>query len=196
MDEKLQIVEHLYGEAADRAAYHRLLDNEALREEYQAMSAVKFALDHRPRQRPDAAVVDRILAAAAGEALRPAPRADRPARRRVTRRALLWVGMAAAAVLVAGLGLRALRTDRPAPAVALEADAPPPESLPAASPVEAALAWDQADEVRRLHRQIERLRQHNVGLRWGEPVVPLELLGDAASGSARVRTAGARPGNQ
>ena len=206
MDEKLQIVQHLYGEAADRSAYHRLLEDEAVRAAYQAMSEVKFRLDHRPRQRPDAVVLDRILAAASGEAsvaggaLRP----DRPALRLVSRRAFQWVGMAAAAVLVVGVGLMALWPDEEpasvAPAVAQEQttmpEGPASESyVPSAAmqtTADQTPAWDEADEVRRLHRQIGMLQRGNADLRWGEPVVPLEMLNGMTSRDTGVRPARSR----
>ncbi len=110
MDETLRIVHHLYGEDADPADLRRLLEDEALREEYEALSEVKFHLDHRKRARPDAQVIDRIVAAAATpqHSATPHKRHDRAARPgRATRRfrAIGAVSAVLAVVLAVGIGL-------------------------------------------------------------------------------------------
>ncbi len=40
------------------------------------------------------------------------------------------------------------------------------------------LAWDESDELLRLHRQIELLEARSAALAWDEPVRPLEVLPD------------------
>ena len=87
MDEKLHIVQHLYGEGGDPAELQRLLEDEALREEYAALSETKRALDQRQRARPDPLVIDRIVAAAATPraGVIPGKRQDRRARPRARR---------------------------------------------------------------------------------------------------------------
>ena len=65
MDEKLHIVQHLYGEGDDPAALQHLLEDDGLRADYEALSEAKHYLDGRPPARPDPMVIDRIVAAAA-----------------------------------------------------------------------------------------------------------------------------------
>lgn len=84
MDKRLQILHHLYGETdAAEAPLDALLDDPAVKAEYEAHAAVKRALDQRPPARPDDAVLSRVLAAAAQPAATPVPlppRQDRAAR--------------------------------------------------------------------------------------------------------------------
>ncbi len=110
MDETLRIVHHLYGEDTDPADLRRLLEDEALRQEYEALSEVKFHLDHRKRARPDAQVIDRIVAAAATPQHRATPhqrhdRAARPGRATRRFRAIGAVSAVLAVVLAVGIGL-------------------------------------------------------------------------------------------
>ena len=65
MDKKLQLIQHLYGEADDRNALRELLQDEDLNAEYQELNEAKFWLDHTSQERPDQAVLDTILSAAA-----------------------------------------------------------------------------------------------------------------------------------
>ncbi len=212
MDKKLQIVLHLYGEADDRAAFRRLLEDEEVRAEHQAMSEVKFALDHARPRRPAPAVLARIAEAAAHpERLEASPprRRDRMPVRLRRRRAWQWAGAAVVVVLAVGFGLGRFASGPDAPHVA---SSERPASLeqaerlrtapagraqrmqakPAAVRPDAALEWDGADEVWRLHRRIERLRARNAALRWGEPAVPLEMLPSVDPGVG-LRPAGSRP---
>ena len=48
MDEKLHIVQHLYGEGDDPAALQHLLEDDGLRADYEALSEAKHYLDGRP----------------------------------------------------------------------------------------------------------------------------------------------------
>ncbi len=212
MDKKLQIVRHLYGEVDDRAAFRRLLEDEEVRAEYQAMSEVKFRLDHAPRSRPDPAVFGRIVEAAGRpERLEASPsrRRDRLPVRAGRRRMWPWVGATAVVVLAVGLGLGRLASGPDAPRLAsderpaffeqdegLRAMRAPAaqrrQTHTAAAGPEDALDWDGADEVWRLHRRIEQLRARNAALRWGEPAVPLERLPSFVPG-VRLSPAGSRP---
>ncbi len=108
MDEQLHIVHHLYGEDTDPADLRRLLEDEALRAEYEALSEVKFYLDHRQGARPDPKVIDRIVAAAAMPQRGATPRQDRAARpgRAIRRfRTVGAVSAVLAVLLVIGIGL-------------------------------------------------------------------------------------------
>ena len=215
MDKKLQIVLHLYGEADDRAAFRRLLEDEEVRAEHQAMSEVKFALDHARPKRPDPAVLARIAEVAAHPerlAASPTRRRDRMPVRLRRRRMWQWAGAAAVVVLAVGLGLGRLASGPDAPRIASDErpasfeqaerlrTAPPGraqrmQAKPAAVHPDAALGWDGGDEVWRIHRRIERLRARNAALRWGEPAVPLETL-PASDPGVGLRPAGSRPPGQ
>ncbi|QXD16528.1 hypothetical protein GQ464_006155 [Rhodocaloribacter litoris] len=241
MDERLHIVRHLYGEVEDAEELRRLLEDATLRAEYEALREVKSRLDRWPPARPDAAVLERVVAAAAHPERRAAPGGPRPDRgpRRAPRRAGRWIGAAATLAVLLGVGLAYLvapvhgPTDpKPAPpageanaaartptaGVPLAADRttrvpPVPESVAvgeAGAPVAAAqpagtlaaaaqvagpaLAWDEADDVRRLHRRIASLRARNADLQWGEPAVPLEMLSGFAGTTPGLRQAGERGG--
>ena len=82
MDEKLHIVQHLYGEGDDPADLQRLLEDDGVRAEYEALSETKRYLDQREPARPDPLVLDRIVAAAAPPraGVMPGRRRDRAAR--------------------------------------------------------------------------------------------------------------------
>lgn len=138
MDPKLHIVHHLYGEDADPGALRRLLEDDALREEYEALREIKFHLDHRKRTRPDPQVIDRIVAAAAVPQRGAASpkRRDRAARPGLAIRRFRLVGAVSAVlavVLVVGIGLDQFQVFTPdarqadavmeAPAAAMDAPA-------------------------------------------------------------------------
>jgi len=100
----------LYGEADASSDPERLLEDEALRAEYETLSGVKFHLDQRSKQRPDAVVLDNVFAAAATASGQPTLRArqDRkPQARNAVRRYGLFgtVSAVVALLIVAGIGL-------------------------------------------------------------------------------------------
>lgn len=114
MDDKLQIIQHLYDEADAPSDRERLLEDEALRAEYEALSGIKFHLDKRPKQRPDVAVLDAVMATAAMASGQPGlrPRQDRkPQPRNAARRYGLFstVSAVVAVLLVAGIGFFQMR---------------------------------------------------------------------------------------
>jgi hypothetical protein len=249
MDKKLQIVNHLYGEASDRAELRELLGEEALNAEYQALSEAKFYLDHRHRARPDEGIVDHLVAVAAGEAepvkvpvRRLEARQDRPPARRLAIRRRSFPALLAAAVVVIAVGIGVWPSpsdpaDQAAPSVAEEAplmDADEArlgsgrEALAKAEPEaafyagarradsavsaaralmgeavmdeamnetdESGLAWDEAADLRQMHRRIQMLQENNSDLNWDEAAVPLEQLPGASStlapASPGIRAAG------
>ncbi|MFQ5570146.1 MAG: hypothetical protein ACE5G0_10765 [Rhodothermales bacterium] len=133
MDEKLQIIQHLYGEGKDRTDLRRLLDDEALRAEYEALSEIKFQLDHRRRVRPDAVVIDRVMEAAQGGRAPLRRRRDRAARPSARRRLRLVgaAGAVLATLLVVSIGVLQMQHTLPvvAPeAASAEADALSPDT--------------------------------------------------------------------
>jgi hypothetical protein len=120
MDTRLRIVERLYAEGDENHVPRPTHSEEGddLGREYQAMSQAKFWMDHRRRQRPDAATVDRVVAAAAAATRGEIPGVMRPDRSPLRLLASPRVRLAVAATLVVGVvGLGVWR-------VALEPDAP------------------------------------------------------------------------
>lgn len=182
MDDTLRLIQYLYGEGEDDSTFaRRVSENEALYREYERLRDTKKRLDERPTPRPDAAVVDRIVeeARTAAQKSQSSPRstADRPARppaRRWTRR-LQATGAALALLLVVGLGWWHLpgtseeSTAGSAPeAVGETAQRTTPASAEASTAgSEAVPAWDDRDEVVRIHRRIERLRSSSSPDQWG-----------------------------
>jgi len=180
MNDRLRIIRHLYGEDVDDPTFaRRLSEDEALRREYERLKATKMRLERRRSRQPDPAVVDRVVDAAAQEAASPmpdAPRAaeDRPARppRRTWSRRLQTVSAALALVLAVGLGWwqRPSTSHNPAPETSTEATAQRNAS-PAAQgrslDADAVPAWDDSDELVRIHRRIERLRSRSATGAWG-----------------------------
>jgi len=108
MDKRLKIVERLYESGPGGLSEHPIGSEkeEELRGEYQAMSQVKFWLDHRRAQRPDAATVDRIVKAAAEATICDLPQGVRTDAEplRLLRGAPLRM-VAAAAVVIAAVGI-------------------------------------------------------------------------------------------
>lgn len=184
MDDRLRLIQSLYGNDDPPADLRRrLADDEALRREYEALAETKEALDQRPAQTPDAEVVDRVVAraeaAAAHESPEPAspsrpPAADRSPRRpsaEWTHR-LQGVSAAIAVVLMAGIGWWAvggdLEGDGTASSGGVETSSPQTEAV--RSDEQAIPAWDDRDELVRLHRRIERLQsQDQMGVWNGQP---------------------------
>ncbi|MDA0377969.1 MAG: hypothetical protein O3C45_06480 [Bacteroidetes bacterium] len=203
---KKDILLHLYGEASEATELRSLLRDEELRREHAALSEAKFRLDHLGRERPDPAVMDRILAAAAaGEGLPDGTsRRDRPPVARVVRlRRVMLPALTLAAAILFGVAVGWFSsqsgTSSPTdPAVAtVQDDIVPPESLyrfvppqqpfTPASAQDPRLAWDDSAPLLDMHRRIETMRPEGM-LDWGEEAVPLESL--PGSGNRSLRLAG------
>ena len=65
MEGKKNILLHLYGEKDAGEDLRSLLKDEELYREHQALSEVKFRLDHLGRSKPDTTSIDRVVAHAA-----------------------------------------------------------------------------------------------------------------------------------
>ncbi len=197
MDDTLRIIRYLYDEDdAPGEVERQLAEDDALRAEYDALHEVKQHLDQRAPQRPDDAVLDRIVARAGAAATAPrAPegRANRPPDRRAERQPMRsgaaqrrrWrVATAAALVLVAvavGLWQYPLDDDlnavlQSAPIAADQLQAP---SRATAQPGELP-AWDEADDVVRLHRRIETLQVRSRPDSW-DSSMPLQRASQPAN---------------
>lgn len=120
MDKKLQLIRHLYGESEDRDTPLRdLIQDDALKHEYQELSESKFWLDHTMHERPEQDVLDKIFAAAqeASDAAPPVPppvqqpvrpnrRADRaPVANKPKVRRRLFAPVAGVLMLLATVGI-------------------------------------------------------------------------------------------
>ncbi|MEM6645243.1 MAG: hypothetical protein AAF730_03230 [Bacteroidota bacterium] len=199
MNHRLPLIEHLYGERSDAADLQQRLDADAeARAEYAALSEAKFRLDLRKPARPDAAVLDQIMQAAAfGET--PAAthtslrsRSQRtpvaPQRRSLRKRMAVLVGTLT--VVIAAVGLSVDRTttapsDTTAvtmkvnPELFQQAGAPsavaPVDQAATAIPATSALAWDDTEDVIDLHHRLKQLDQRTQSL-WDTPAMPLEML--------------------
>ncbi|GAB5521393.1 MAG: hypothetical protein RhofKO_36440 [Rhodothermales bacterium] len=199
MNRHLPLIEHLYGERSDTADLRQRLDTDAeARAEYAALSEAKFRLDLRKPERPDAAVLDQIMQAAAfGETpatthtgLRsrsqrtPVAHQRRPLRKRMA----VLVGVLTVVLATVGLNVKP-DTTAPADTTSLtmkldpqlfpQAGAPSAASVvdPAATPIpaSAALAWDDSDQIIGLHHRMKQLDQRTQAL-WDTPARPLEML--------------------
>jgi negative regulator of sigma E activity len=184
MDIENRLIQYLYGEEArPEDVEEQLASDDALRAEYQQLHAVKHHLDRRTPPKPDAAVVDRIVDAAAAATAEPAPspsaRSPQPAARsdrepvqarRTTQRRIRQV-VAALAVLLVGVSIGVWQWEGSGPA------APPSEEnvqATASSPAEPIPAWDEAENVVRLRRHIETLHARSSPTRWDYPGAELQ----------------------
>lgn len=180
MNDRLRLIRYLYDEDGDDSTFaRRVSEDEALYREYERLRATKERLDERPTPRPDAAVVDQVVEAARTTRQEvPSsshPTEDRPARppaRQWTRR-LQATGAALALLLLVGLGWWHLSSPSEESAAGAAPDAlgetaqrtAPAEDRSAGS--EAVPAWDDRDELVRIHRRIERLRAGSTPDQWG-----------------------------
>ena len=179
MDDPLRLIRYLYGEEEDESAVaRRLSDDSDLYREYERLRETKERLDDRPARRPDSAVVDQVVETARTAAHHSPSTArsdqDRPARppARSWSRRLQMVGAALTLGLFVGIGWWQLPgTSAESPAGAAELDATAQQAAPAAaeSQQEASTvpAWDESDELIRIHRRIERLQTHSGADGWG-----------------------------
>jgi hypothetical protein len=188
----LHLLCRLYGEVPPNG-----LDPESdpeLAAEWRAWQEVKAWLDARPRPRPDPAIVDRVVAAAA-QAARAADRLARARQRPWYARKTMAAGLTVLAVLV-GIGVYGLRPVPTArtgqiraeqvattpqaielamvelvrsatPSVALVATKPPTAQAPLS------LEWDDREAVQQVYRQLQLLEARSAPDAW-EPALPLE----------------------
>lgn len=147
----------------------RLSEDDVLRREYDRLQETKEQLDRRPSPRPDPAVVDRIVDAARDAASSSRPREDRPVRSpaRTWSRRLQTASAALALALLVGLGWWQLpgTSEPPDPAGPTAQRTAPTENR--TLDAEAVPAWDDTDELVRIHRRIERLRTRSTPDAWG-----------------------------
>ena len=204
---KKDILLHLYDEATDAEELRSLLRDEDLRREHAELSEAKFRLDHLQKERPEQAVIDRILAAAAtGEGLPAANhRPDRPALPGTVRlRKVLIPALSIAAAILFGVAIgwfgasSGTSTPEDSPVLASSPDdlvppeslyrfVPPQQRVTPASQSDPRLAWDDASPILDMHRRIQTMRPDG-RLDWGEEAVPLESL--PGSGTGRLQMTG------
>lgn len=178
MDDTLRLIQYLYDEDIDDAAIaRRLSEDEDLYREYERLRATKKRLDERPSRRPDSAVVDRVVeeARSATQADSPSPRrnGDRSARppSRTWSHRLQTASAALALLLLAGLGWWQLPTTSDTSTAVSSAETaqrtPPAPAETRDGRAGRVPAWDDSDELVRIHRRIERLRTQSTPDRWG-----------------------------
>lgn len=193
MNTENRLIQYLYGEEARPEDFEQqLASDDALRAEYQKLRAVKKHLDRRTPPRPDAAVIDQIVEAAASASTkhaagsnredRSAVREDREAvrtRRTPQRRVLQVVG--ALAVLLVGVSIGVWQWEGNAPA----GPSAPNETVSATAGTPAAdesiPAWDEAENVVRLRRHIETLHARSSPTRWDYPGAELQTASQVRS---------------
>lgn len=191
MDDTLRIIRYLYGEDdAPADVERRLAEDDDLRAEYKALHEVKQHLDQRSPHRPDAAVIDQITekAAEAASAQRTAAQAERtgserrherePARSEAGQRRRWGVAAAAAlALVVVAVGIWQYPVDQDLNAV-LESAPLAADRMQTTQRAEAQQgelpAWDEADDVVRLHRHIETLQVRSRPGAWDSGTLPLQ----------------------
>lgn len=182
MDDPLHLIRYLYGEDEDPSTVERRLsEDEALCREYERLRETKERLDDRPARRPDPAVVDEVVETARSAAQRSSstvpPDGDRPARppTRSWARRLQMVGTALALGLFVGIGWLQLPGTSEESAVGSatgELDAPAQQSAPPTAEerrrgADAVPAWDESDELVRIHRRVEQLQAQSGPNSWG-----------------------------
>ncbi len=188
MDDRLRLIQSLYDpDGLSPDLRRRLADDETLRSEYEALRDTKDALDQRPSQTPDAEVLDRVVArakaAADPEPPEPGssartPAADRSPRRpsaEWTRR-LQGVSAAIAVVLMAGIGWWAVGGDLDGEGAVSNGVSGATTSQTEAAPddEQAMPAWDDRDELVRLHRRIEQLQSQDQMAGWEGQSQPVQ----------------------
>lgn len=182
MDDPLRLIRYLYGEEEDESTVkHRLSEDEALYREYERLRETKERLDDRPARRPDPTVVDQVVETARRATqhspVTPRPDEGRPARpptRSWTRR-LQMVGTALVLGLFVGIGwwqLPGTSEESTAGSATDELDATAQQAAPAAADerrrgADAVPAWDESDEVIRIHRRVEQLQTQSGPDSWG-----------------------------
>lgn len=188
MDIENRLIQYLYGEEArPEDIEEQLASDEALRAEYRQLRAVKHQLDRRTPPQPDAAVIDRIVDAAAAASsdcrssdritARPdrsaAPAADRePVRTRRTTPRRVLQAVSALAVLLVGVSIGVWQWEGSEPVATSSAEntvqadvSAPSESIP---------AWDEADNLVRIRRHIETLHARSSPTSWDYPGAELQ----------------------
>lgn len=176
MDDTLRLIRYLYGEDVDGSELERrLAEDDELRREYERLRDVKQSLDRRPSQRPDSEVVDRVVREARTAAVPSSvggAGSDREPRApdRSWNRRLQAVTAGLALVLVLGLAWWRLPADpttsESAPQTAQRAIERAPASSDDAT-LDDVPAWDDSEELIRIHRNIERLQARSEPSSWG-----------------------------
>ena len=191
MENELRIIRYLYDEDDNPEEVEQLLaEDEALRTEYQSMQAVKEHLDRRTPPHADAEVLTRITQAAAratekssdeAETKPDAPsRADRdPVARPSHRRRRIGVATAAlVAVLAVGVAVWQLPAGSGSGDAGLagqESATGPSMAISSDRTVRAqdVPAWDEGDDVARLHQYIQTVQARSGTQQWDAGELPL-----------------------
>lgn len=182
MDDRLQLIQHLYGEKTEDPAFsRRLIEDESLRREYEQLRETKKRLDGCRSRTPESEVVDRVVEEARSAAERPEPvpgsapdRSPRAPDRRWSRR-LQGASAALALMLVIGIGWWQRPTTEgpgtdssPVQAEgAIQQVAPMSQDQERPMEADAVPAWDDREDLVRIHRGIERVQARSGSDAWG-----------------------------
>jgi len=190
MNKALRLIQHLYGEDDRPEKTAQLLaSDDALRDEYRRLQAVKNQLDAKPPERPDAAVVDRVVESAmsgfkerASHAARTSTASRQSAKKRKDRapstlRRTPWQRVlrvtAALAVLLIGVSIGVWQWEAEENLVAnstpTAATAQDDATRMSSTDDQSMPEWDEADDVVRLHRYIETLQARSSTTSWDYP---------------------------
>lgn len=178
MNDTNRLIRYLYGEENDPSLARRVAEDETLRREYEELRAVKDALDQRSSPSPARGVVDGIVERA-GKAAQSSgrsgdDRAERAPSRGPRRPSRTWTRRArsltatVALVLLMGLVWWGL-SDTTALTDSLTTESQPAsaaESTPEQAGGDAIPAWDDREDVVRLHRRIEHLQTRSRADAW------------------------------
>jgi len=183
MDDRLRLIQYLYGETDDAGVLqHRLTEDDALRTEYEGLREMKNVLDRRSSPSPDSEVVDRVVALAGdavdtNERSAPSPGEDRPPRRptRAWTRRLRRASAAVAVVLLIGIGWWGIPNDMGA-AVSADGTSDVVSERAEASQNDASSLpdWDERDEFVQIHRRLEQLQSQNQMGGWNARPQPVD----------------------
>jgi anti-sigma-K factor RskA len=193
MNKELRLIQHLYGEDDRPEEIEQILAaDDTLRDVYRRWRAVKKQLDAKPPQRPDAAVIDRVVESAGSRSEERA--SQRSARKRTdrapsTRRRTPWQRVlrvtAALAVLLIGVSIGVWQWEAEESLVAnsdpTAATAQDDAARMSAADERSMPEWDEADDVVRLHRYIETLQARSSTTSWDYP-------GEGLQPASRVRS--------
>lgn len=176
MDDSLRLIQYLYDEEKDAEFSRRVTEDEALRQEHEQLRETKDALDRRASPSPDPDVVDDIVDRAAEAAASSGPStidhsSDRAAQtpdRQYTRR-LQGVGGVLALLLVAAVGWWQMDAVQAPSATTATGGSAAQQTETAAEDdqgQDGVPAWDDREDVVRLHRRIEQIRTRSNADTW------------------------------
>lgn len=211
MNEKLQLLLHLYGEVDDQEEREQLLANESLQKEWDELQHVKQSLDEKRQASPSSDAIENVLAFAEKqsatrrreEAAHDRVAVTRPPEQRRRSRLLTWSGAVATLMVVLGIGFWVLMPSESeiripeAPSTEQSqsvAPAPGEEAAPVltgarADEEEVIPSWDEFDDLRSLRYHLRVLETRSPEEQWFDPTdQQWDVESGATPGSAMYQT--------